>query len=81
MWFEKARTPLFKFLHPILIPKKWELILCKIEVDYMREIDYRIVSHHQNRYTTYRQQFFFDSSGIIQNGKLRCPWTYHFGAF
>lgn len=42
MWFEKARTPLFKIFTPDLDPKKWELILAKIEVEYVREIDYRI---------------------------------------
>jgi acyl-CoA thioester hydrolase len=41
MWFEKARTPLFKVFTPDLDPNKWELILVKIEVEYVREIDYR----------------------------------------
>ena len=70
MWFEKARTPLFKIFTPDLDPKKWELILAKIEVEYLRELDYRItvtiktgIQHIGNSSFLIRQELF-------QDGKL-----------
>ncbi len=40
MWFEKTRTPLFKVFTPDIDPKKWKLILVKIEIDYIAQITY-----------------------------------------
>ena len=37
-WFEKAREPIFKYFTPDLDPKKWELIIARIEVDFKAEI-------------------------------------------
>jgi acyl-CoA thioester hydrolase len=39
-WFEKAREPLFRFFTPDLDPKKWQLIIARIEVDFKAEIFY-----------------------------------------
>lgn len=65
MWFEKARTPLFKIFTPDLDPKKWQLILAKIEVEYVREIDYRTdviirtgIQHIGNSSFVIRQELF-----------------------
>lgn len=41
MWFEKTRMPLFKVFTPDLDPEKWNLILVKIEVDYLNQISYK----------------------------------------
>ncbi|WP_396588328.1 acyl-CoA thioesterase [Bermanella sp. R86510] len=38
IWFEKAREPIFRFFTPDLDPKKWELIIARIEVDFKAEI-------------------------------------------
>lgn len=38
IWFEKAREPIFKFFTPDLDPKKWELIIARVEVDFKAEI-------------------------------------------
>ncbi len=40
MWFEKCRMPLFKYFTPDLDPGKWNLILVRIEVDYIAQIGY-----------------------------------------
>lgn len=40
IWFEQARTPIFKLFVPDLAPKNWNLILAKIEVEFVREIFY-----------------------------------------
>ncbi len=69
MWFEKARTPIFKIFTPDLDPQKWELILAKIEVEYVREIDYRIsvsirtgIQHIGNSSFLIRQELFQDKA-------------------
>ena len=40
VWFEQARTPIFKFFTPSLDVNKWQLILAKIEVEFIAEIFY-----------------------------------------
>lgn len=34
-WFEQARKPIFEIFVPTLSPKDWNLILARIEVDYL----------------------------------------------
>ncbi len=36
-WFEEARRPVFKFFIPDLDPKKWNLIIARIEIDYLAQ--------------------------------------------
>lgn len=40
VWFEESRTPLFKIFVPDLAPKNWNLILAKIDVEFVRELFY-----------------------------------------
>ena len=40
VWFEQARTPIFKFFTPSLDVTEWVLILAKIEVEFLAEIFY-----------------------------------------
>ncbi|WP_114417962.1 acyl-CoA thioesterase [Marinospirillum perlucidum] len=40
VWFELARNDVFKLFTPDLDPKKWELILARIEVDFVGELFY-----------------------------------------
>ncbi len=40
IWFLEARNELFKIFTPDLDPKKWRLILAKIEVEYVGELFY-----------------------------------------
>lgn len=39
-WFELARNELFTIFTPDLDPKKWQLILARIEVDFVGELFY-----------------------------------------
>ena len=55
VWFEEARTPIFRFFTPDLNPKDWHLIVAKIEVEYTDELFYgqdveirTIISHIGN---------------------------------
>lgn len=36
-WFEEARRPIFEIFIPDLDPKKWNMILARVEVDYVAQ--------------------------------------------
>ena len=40
VWFELARNDIFRFFTPDLDPQKWQLILARIEVDFIGELFY-----------------------------------------
>ncbi len=40
-WFEEGRKDIFKMFIPDLDPSKWNLIIARIEVDYMAQGDYQ----------------------------------------
>jgi acyl-CoA thioester hydrolase len=40
-WFEEARRPVFKYFVPDLDPKKWSLILARVEIDYLAQGHYQ----------------------------------------
>lgn len=40
VWFETARTPIFKIFNPELDLTKWNLIIAKIDVNYQAQIHY-----------------------------------------
>lgn len=42
VWFEQCRTPIFQIFVPTLLPKEWNLILAKVEVEYTGELFYGI---------------------------------------
>ena len=40
-WFEEARRPIFQFFIPDLDPKKWSLIIARVEVDFLAQGHYQ----------------------------------------
>ena len=40
-WFEVARRPLFQVFVPDLDPKKWNLIIARVEIDYLAQTNYQ----------------------------------------
>lgn len=40
-WFEEARKPIFEFFIPDLDPKKWTLILARVEIDFLAQAHYQ----------------------------------------
>lgn len=39
-WFETAREPVFRIFNPVLSLKDWNLILARVEIDYVAQIHY-----------------------------------------
>jgi acyl-CoA thioester hydrolase len=37
VWFERARTPLFRIFHPTLDVKTWPLIMARVEIDFVAQ--------------------------------------------
>ena len=40
-WFEEGRRPIFEYFVPDLDPQKWNLIIARIEVDYLAQAFYQ----------------------------------------
>ncbi|GAA3915101.1 thioesterase family protein [Litoribacillus peritrichatus] len=40
MWFEQARDPIFKYFVPSMKPEDWNLIIARVEVDYLAQLEY-----------------------------------------
>lgn len=39
-WTEEARRPIFKWFIPDLSPSKWNLIIARVEIDYLAQINH-----------------------------------------
>lgn len=68
-WFEEARRPLFRYFIPDLDPAKWNLIIARVEVDYLAQGEYQTPVQIQ----TWPEKIGNSSMTIIQeaqqNGK------------
>lgn len=40
VWFEQAREPIFRFFVPSMKPAEWNLIIARIEVDYVAQLEF-----------------------------------------
>lgn len=61
-WFEEGRRPLFRFFIPDLDPKKWNLIIARIEVDYLAQASYQ----HEITVKTFVEKIGNSSFTLIQ---------------
>ncbi|GLQ32414.1 acyl-CoA thioesterase [Litoribrevibacter albus] len=41
MWFEQGREPIFEFFVPSMKPEDWNLIIARIEVDFLAQLEFR----------------------------------------
>ena len=67
VWFEQARTPIFRWFTPDLDPKNWRLIIAKIEVSFRQEILYV----HETEIRTYLEEVGNSSFRIGQEVRQR----------
>lgn len=71
-WFEEARRPIFELFIPDLDPKKWSLIIARIEIDYLAQ------GHYQKKATIHTWVEKVGNSSFtlvqeaIQDGKAIC---------
>jgi len=65
-WFESARLPIFKLFTPDLDPHKWQLIVVKIELEYLAQIAYQHCVELQTQVTKVGNSSFQVSQAVLQ---------------
>lgn len=71
-WFEEARRPFFKFFVPDLDPKKWNLIIARIEIDYLAQGSYQDEAEIKTQVEKIGNSSFVLIQEAIQNNKVIC---------
>lgn len=61
-WFEHARRPIFEIFNPNLSIEKWNLILARVEVDYLGQVSYE----HEVEIKTFFEKLGNSSMVIVQ---------------
>lgn len=61
-WFEEARTPLFRIFNPTMDFDNWNLIMARMEVDYLKQIFF----HSQVEIKTWISRIGNSSLDIMQ---------------
>ncbi|MDA8792265.1 acyl-CoA thioesterase [Bacteriovoracaceae bacterium] len=80
-WFEEARRPIFKKFIPDLNPKKWNLIIAKVEIEYLSQSYYQADVIVQTEFEKIGNSSMTIFQKAIQNGKEiasgRCVMVYY----
>jgi len=49
VWLERARSPIYRIFNPDLSPRNWNLIIRRMEIDFIHQVHYKnsvtIISH------------------------------------
>nr|WP_281187372.1 thioesterase family protein [Halomonas shengliensis] len=69
-WFELARNDLFRLFTPDLDPRKWRLIMARMEVDYRAELQYGEEIEIRTYVSRLGNSSFTVSQEARQGGKL-----------
>ncbi|MEM9672993.1 MAG: acyl-CoA thioesterase [Cyclobacteriaceae bacterium] len=71
VWFEQARRPIFELFTPDLDPKKWRLIVARVEIDFVGELDYKSDVTIDTSVSAIGNSSFRVQQIITQNGGVR----------
>lgn len=71
VWFEQARRPLFQLFIPDLDPKKWSLIIARIELDFVGELHFGTNIDVRTSVAKIGNSSFQVAQEIVQQGKVR----------
>ncbi len=69
-WFEEGRRPIFEYFIPDLDPKKWNLILARIEIDYIAQGYYQKTTTIRTSVEKVGHSSFTLIQEAIQEGKV-----------
>ncbi|MAX31772.1 acyl-CoA thioester hydrolase [Onishia taeanensis] len=69
-WFEQARTDLFRLFTPDLDPRKWQLILARLDVEFLAELHYGSSVEVNTFLTRLGNSSFTVTQEARQHGKL-----------
>lgn len=71
-WFEEARRPIFELFIPDLDPKKWSLIIARIEIDYLAQGHYQKPATIHTWVEKVGNSSFTLMQEVLQDGKPIC---------
>ena len=69
-WIEEGRRPIFEYFIPDLDPKKWNLILARIEIDYIAQGYYQKTTTVRTRVEKVGHSSFILVQEAIQEEKI-----------
>lgn len=70
MWLEQARSPIFELFNPSLSLENWNLILKKINIDYISQVYLGSIVVIKTYIGEIRQTSFVVEQEVFQNGTL-----------
>lgn len=71
-WFEDARRPIFELFIPDLDPKKWNLIIARIELDFLAQGKYQLETTVETWVEKIGNSSFVLMQEAYQEGKAIC---------
>jgi len=75
VWLERARSPIYRIFNPDLSPRNWNLIIRRMEIDFIHQVHYQdsvtVVSHVEE----IRTSSFSVVQEILQNQKTAVRGT------
>lgn len=71
-WFEDARRPIFQMFIPDLDPKKWNLIIARLEIDFLAQGYWEVETTVTTKVEKLGNSSFVLLQEAIQNGKPIC---------
>lgn len=71
-WFEEGRRPVFELFVPDLDPKKWNLIIARIEIDYLAQGHYQKLTTIKTRVEKVGNSSFVLIQEAFQDGVAIC---------
>ncbi len=69
-WFEDGRRPIFEFFIPDLDPKKWNLIIARLEIDYLAQGSYQKTTTVRTQVEKIGTSSFVLAQEAIQDGTV-----------
>ena len=70
VWLERARSPLYRLFNPDLSPEHWNLIIKRLEIDFISPISYRNSITIKGHIKEIRSSSFTAIQEIFQNGEI-----------
>jgi acyl-CoA thioester hydrolase len=71
-WFEEARRPIFEIFIPDLDPKKWNLIIARVEIDYLAQGHYQKLTTIRTWVEKMGNSSFILLQEALQNDQVIC---------
>lgn len=71
-WFEEARRPIFEFFIPDLDPKKWSLIIARVEIDFLAQGHYQKKATVKTKVEKVGNSSFVLLQEALQDDKVIC---------